>query len=630
MTTTITRPATGKQIAEYDAATVVADTDLLLIQPGPVGTVYKKLEVSIVLDKAIIRSSTTLNVGSTYGTIAAALLYLDDYRIASGATVTISVADGTHVFATGVSVTHPDSDRIQIIGNVANPAACKLRVTTNTITLFHVGAGRLLSANGFQVEHTETGDRENTIAFLADEGGYINLGAAMIVDGFFWNLFARRGGSSIRAEAGGIYRDAGDANALAYQGGHIDVAGCSLTGADDALSTLGSGAVAEGGTIDLTDAVLTGTKRAGLHLISGYVRAGDTDFSSNTGPGILHSGGDLDLTSGCTAGANGTYGYHRANGAAGTSLNLSTLSAGVAGANTSGLYSPFIEPWYSSQPGMRVVSPNANESVRYDLNGTGSHYFNTGGGLQLEIANLASAVNRVVLRGSVTGGVADLSVDGSNTNAPISVSAKGTGSVRLRSNGANALLALSDSSAVNYISVRSRATGTAPLFESAGTDTNIDISFLTKGTGNYTFLTGGGLQVRIADLASAVNYLRFVGSVTGGVADVSVDGSDTNAPFSVSAKGTGSVRLRSNGANAFLALSESSAVNQITARARATGGAAQIEATGTDADIDLALESKGSGYVRLGTHAGLAGETLSGYITIKDSGGTVRKLAVVS
>jgi hypothetical protein len=183
---------------------------------------------------------------------------------------------------------------------------------------------------------------------------------------------------------------------------------------------------------------------------------------------------------------------------------------------------------------------------------------------------------------------------------------------------------------VNYISVRSRATGTAPLFESAGTDTNIDISFLTKGTGNYTFLTGGGLQVRIADLASAVNYLRFVGSVTGGVADVSVDGSDINAPFSVSAKGTGSVRLRSNGANAFLALSESSAVNQITARARATGGAAQIEATGTDADIDLALESKGSGYVRLGTHAGLAGETLSGYITIKDSGGTVRKLAVVS
>lgn len=57
----------------------------------------------------------------------------------------------------------------------------------------------------------------------------------------------------------------------------------------------------------------------------------------------------------------------------------------------------------------------------------------------------------------------------------------------------------------------------------------------------------------------------------------------------------------------------------------------ETESAGTgEANIDLALTPKGTGRVRFGTHSALAAETVTGYITIKDAGGTERKVAVVS
>lgn len=57
----------------------------------------------------------------------------------------------------------------------------------------------------------------------------------------------------------------------------------------------------------------------------------------------------------------------------------------------------------------------------------------------------------------------------------------------------------------------------------------------------------------------------------------------------------------------------------------------ETESAGTgEANIDLALTPKGTGRVRFGTHAAVGAETVTGYITIKDSGGTERKIAVVS
>ena len=50
----------------------------------------------------------------------------------------------------------------------------------------------------------------------------------------------------------------------------------------------------------------------------------------------------------------------------------------------------------------------------------------------------------------------------------------------------------------------------------------------------------------------------------------------------------------------------------------------------TATDKDFFLKPQGTGKIKFGTHAAITTETNSGYITIKDDGGTERKLCVVS
>ena len=62
-----------------------------------------------------------------------------------------------------------------------------------------------------------------------------------------------------------------------------------------------------------------------------------------------------------------------------------------------------------------------------------------------------------------------------------------------------------------------------------------------------------------------------------------------------------------------------------------TGSAITVETAGTGTDnIDLTLTPAGTGVLKFGAHTTLGGETVSGFITINDSGGTPRKIAVVT
>ena len=75
---------------------------------------------------------------------------------------------------------------------------------------------------------------------------------------------------------------------------------------------------------------------------------------------------------------------------------------------------------------------------------------------------------------------------------------------------------------------------------------------------------------------------------------------------------------------------QASAVNYWQVLNSATGSALQLVAAGTDTDIDLRFTPKGAGAVRFGTHTSSSDTAVSGYITIKDAGGTERKLAVIT
>ena len=71
------------------------------------------------------------------------------------------------------------------------------------------------------------------------------------------------------------------------------------------------------------------------------------------------------------------------------------------------------------------------------------------------------------------------------------------------------------------------------------------------------------------------------------------------------------------------------AVNYFQLTNGATGNAPSLAAIGADTNIDLTLTPKGSGKISFGSYVPVAG-SITGYIIIKDSGGTLRKIAVTT
>jgi hypothetical protein len=87
------------------------------------------------------------------------------------------------------------------------------------------------------------------------------------------------------------------------------------------------------------------------------------------------------------------------------------------------------------------------------------------------------------------------------------------------------------------------------------------------------------------------------------------------------------------GANKNIALSATQgavvSANYVDVANAAAGSAPLVRALGSDTDIDLRLIPKGAGNVRFGVRVGSADAPVTGYIEIKDTGGTVRRLAVI-
>ena len=187
----------------------------------------------------------------------------------------------------------------------------------------------------------------------------------------------------------------------------------------------------------------------------------------------------------------------------------------------------------------------------------------------------------------------------------------------------------SNSTGVNYWSA---ANGTTPVLYATGSS-NTSAAIITNGTGSITFQSSGGAatQAVIAHTASAVNYVQVTGAATTAAPLISVQGSDANVAFGITSKGTSAINFLTNSGNQRqLQINHTaSAVNYFALTGSAAGSAPTFSVAGTDTNIDLTLTPKGTGNVRFGTYTGTA-LSIAGYIEIKDSGGTVRKLAVVA
>ena len=174
-----------------------------------------------------------------------------------------------------------------------------------------------------------------------------------------------------------------------------------------------------------------------------------------------------------------------------------------------------------------------------------------------------------------------------------------------------------------YLQFTNSSTSNA-IQRAIGSNTNLGIYWLTKGTGGHSFNTNNSTstqQMVVSHTASAVNYVQVTGAATGGTVTISAQGSDANIPLQLNAKGGAGVFTQ------FYHRIGTGYANYLQLSGIASGSAPNISTIGSDTNIDLALTPKGTGLVRFGTYTAGA-PTATGYISIKAADGTTYKVLV--
>lgn len=113
--------------------------------------------------------------------------------------------------------------------------------------------------------------------------------------------------------------------------------------------------------------------------------------------------------------------------------------------------------------------------------------------------------------------------------------------------GAESLRVTRVSSAVNYINASGAVTTANPSFTADGSDTNVGIRFISKGTGEFTFLQSGLRTFTVRDATgAAANSVIIDNGATGNAPSIGVIG-ETNVDLILNALGTGVVRFGTSG-----------------------------------------------------------------------------------
>jgi hypothetical protein len=226
---------------------------------------------------------------------------------------------------------------------------------------------------------------------------------------------------------------------------------------------------------------------------------------------------------------------------------------------------------------------------------------------------------------ATVGGVTELKFIGTGTDSVTNQAAKITTS-------AGTAMTFRQISGVDTFWQVGPASGTTGLIAKGNANGNALIG--ANGSGSVRLTTNGDSineQLRVAHTASAVNFVQVTGAATGTSPQISSQGSDANIGLQLRSKGTGAINLMTQGGlNQAVVFNNGNGHNFLGFRGGNTGVAPLVSAEGSDTNIDLALTPKGTGLVRFGTYTANMALTVQGFIEVKDSGGTIRKLAVIA
>ena len=345
----------------------------------------------------------------------------------------------------------------------------------------------------------------------------------------------------------------------------------------------------------------------GTYTASGTLLSRDTVLSSsNSGSLVNFSAGTKDVFVDYPAGravyedaAGNVDGYPITGGTINnTTIGATTPSTGVfttltaTGNTTLGSGSVnWVQIVGSGSGGSPYLYATGGSSAGLDFYTNSSLGFkfrtNNGTNEQARVSHTASAVNYHQLTGSATGSGPIHSVAGSDTNIDYNLTTKGTGGARFNvGNG------------VKYTYLSSDAANNFQLIGGVGA-TNLGI--YATGGGSIRFYTASGLleeQLRIPQTASAVNYIQIAGATTGNGPTISAQGSDATAQLNLTGKGGAGVVIFNNGTATPITFSTTptaSSVNYLNVTSSVTGFGPKLSAQGSDTNIPLVLQPKGTG-----------------------------------
>jgi hypothetical protein len=263
-----------------------------------------------------------------------------------------------------------------------------------------------------------------------------------------------------------------------------------------------------GGHIVLTPGSKTGSGIYGNVLV-GYTPATAPSWLVSNGmalAGGIWANTGVSMGTGTNVGWGDSTTYINGVGASGTgSIAFSTASTErlrITGNGNVGIG--------TTTPAGNLAIDNAGHNATICLNGTCSTTIGGGGGSQSSASNFVlnsnsdgtgsdggfdfqehgasifkvSDTGGVTTYGNITGNSA-LAVASGGTNQNLGLASSGTGSVNVATGGGTALSVLdSGGTTANYVSVKGATAGNAPVIATAGTDTNINLALMPKGTGN--------------------------------------------------------------------------------------------------------------------------------------------------
>lgn len=371
----------------------------------------------------LISQSIILSVPSQFSTISDALLYLNGYTIVRDAIVTIKVADGTYSLASTVNLNHPQGGQISLIGNTSNPDLCVLTVSAGAT----FDAVVCSSGNRFGIIDGFHITRPTKAEMPINTTGILASQSATLLLGDaikVTNWFY-----GIAARDGSFVSCP---NAYVSDSGDVGIWAYrgSTVICDGAIS---NNASAAGNPWGFGFQAEYGSTLAGTGISATGCKIAGFAALSNSTCRIFNSTTSLNAGSGLFARDGGVIEANGTNTTNNTRYGVEIVEGngrifGIASntGNTLGNTNPFV---YINTVGSQAQITSSSGDLRVDSQN--NTYFNGPGGAQFGIRNTTAAVNRVEVAGAATGQSPSFIATGSDSNINLQLLPKGTGRIQV-------------------------------------------------------------------------------------------------------------------------------------------------------------------------------------------------------